>query len=92
MTRLVPISEKDNRRQGSENGLPRNMQNYLNQSQVNTLRQLELLGWRLFFIRRENCVPPLVVLRHQDSGKFSVIEERGLANMSPEIAMRAARH
>lgn len=91
MTRLVPISDKNERRQPGQNGLPRNIQNYLNQSQVNTLRQMELLGWRLQFIRRENCVPPLVVLRHQDSGNYSVLEERGWANMKPQISLRPQR-
>ena len=91
MTRIISATAKSERRQASSNAIPRNMQNYLNQAQLQTLRQMELLGWRLQFIRREMCNPPLVVLRHQDSGKFSVLEESGWANMKPEMRLRAIK-
>lgn len=91
MTRITPAPAKTERRINGQTALPRNVQNYLNQAQAQTLRQMELLGWRLQFIRRELSTPPLVVLRHQDSGKYSVLEERGWANMKPEIKLRPAR-
>ncbi len=90
MTRLVPVSDTANRRVRSNNALPSPIQNYLNQLQMNCLRSMELLDWRLLFVRRENCVPPLVVLRHKDTGKMAVIDERGVANFYPRLTVRAA--
>ena len=91
MTRIISATAKSERRQALSNAIPRNIQNYLNQPQLQTLRQMELLGWRLQFIRRETCTPPLVVLRHQDSGKFSVLEDSGWANMKPDLRLRAVK-
>jgi hypothetical protein len=88
MTRIISSTAKSERRQSGQNAIPRNIQNYLNAAQVQTLRQMELLGWRLQFIRRELCAPPLVVLKHKDSGKYSVLEERGWANMKPDLKLR----
>ncbi len=91
MTRVISTSAKSERRQSLQNAIPRNIQNFLNAAQMQTLRQMELLGWRLEFIRRELCTPPLVVLRHRDSGKYSVLEDRGWANMKPDIRLRVQR-
>lgn len=92
MTRIVSMPTRSERRQqGAQTALPRNMQNYINQAQAQTLRQMELLGWKLQFIRRELSTPPLIVLRHQDSGKYSVLEERGWANMKPDLKLRLSR-
>lgn len=91
MTRIISASAKSERRQVLSNAIPRNIQNYLSQPQLQTLRQMELLGWRLQFVRREASSPPLVVLRHQDSGKFSVLEDTGWANMKPELRLRLTK-
>ncbi|MEY4590622.1 MAG: hypothetical protein RL497_2698 [Pseudomonadota bacterium] len=91
MTRIISATAKSERRQVTSNAIPRNIQNYLSQAQLQTLRQMELLGWRLQFVRREASNPPLVVLRHQDSGKFSVLEDTGWANMKPELRLRSVK-
>lgn len=93
MSRWNSVPQKVNRRQCDPhaldtNALPRPIQNYLNQPQMNCLRRMELLDWRLLFVRREHCNPPLVVLRHKDSGALAVLDDQGRLNLNPRMSLR----
>lgn len=76
-----------NRRKG-DNAIPHNIDKYLNEDQVLSLRQMESFGWQLAFVRRPLFQEHVAVVSNSDSTKFGVLEDDGSINTSPQFYIR----
>lgn len=78
---------KRNRRRG-EAPIPHNVDKYLNEDQLMSLRQMESFGWELAFIRRPLFQEPVAVVSNSDHTNFGVLELDGSINTKPDIVIR----
>ncbi len=68
--------------------VPDNIDDYLNEQQQSTIRQMKRIGWSLFFVRRSNPSDPVTVMMLPMSGETAKIERSGAFNMHHEVAIR----
>ncbi len=68
--------------------VPMDLQRYLNDDQMATLRQLENYGWELIFLRRPLFLEPTLVLKHVESGCMAVLDDHGELVQDPDISLR----
>lgn len=80
---------KRDRRTGLE-PVPDRVSEFLNETQLEALRQIETFGWKLQFIRRPPSEQPVVVVFCSDGEKMGVLEEDGTVNMFPDMDLRCS--
>lgn len=68
--------------------VPENLDEYLNEFQMLTLRKVEDFGWRLAFIRRPLFQEIVAVVVSDDGTKHGVLEEDGSINMDHKLLIR----
>jgi len=68
--------------------VPDNLDDYLNEAQLRTLRKVEDFGWQLAFIRRPLFQDIVPVVVSDDGTKHGVLEEDGNINMQHELMIR----
>ena len=69
--------------------VPNNATEMLNQQQILALRQIEVFGWRLQFIRRPLLQELIAVVADgHDMKKIAILEANGRINMEPNISVR----
>lgn len=68
--------------------VPDNFMEFLNHSQLLSLRKVESFGWQLLFIRRPLFLEPTIVVADPDSGRKAVLEECGKINQQYQIVIR----
>jgi hypothetical protein len=68
--------------------VPENLDEYLNEFQLRTLRKVEDFGWRLAFIRRPLFQEIVPVVVSDDGTKHGVLEEDGSINMHHKLLIR----
>ncbi|MEA2094876.1 MAG: hypothetical protein U9P11_09970 [Pseudomonadota bacterium] len=68
--------------------VPDNFDELLNQHQMRTLRQFEMFGWQLHFVRRPLFQEPVPVILSPEGDKFATLESDGRINMTPDSALR----
>jgi hypothetical protein len=68
--------------------VPDNLDDYLNEGQLRTLRKVEDFGWRLAFVRRPLFQDIVPVVVSDDGTKHGVLEEDGNINMQHELMIR----
>ncbi|UCC57167.1 MAG: hypothetical protein JSU75_05405 [Gammaproteobacteria bacterium] len=68
--------------------VPDNLDEYLNEAQLRTLRKVEDFGWQLAFIRRPLFQEILPVVVSDDGVKHGVLEEDGSINMHHKLLIR----
>ncbi len=71
-----------------ENAVPTELSGLLTKEQLTSLANLEFFGWRLWFVRRPLFAIPKVMLQHEISGIYALLEEDGNLNLEPEIPLR----
>jgi hypothetical protein len=64
------------------------MKRELNDDQLNTLRELEMFGWELKFIRHKPFAPGIPVVFDGDRKKFAVLREDGTLDDKPGFDIR----
>jgi hypothetical protein len=68
--------------------IPNNINDYLNEAQRVSLRQIESYGWRLEFIRRPLFQDPVPVVFGPTNGQIGVLLEDGTIDKSANILVR----
>ncbi|GHB96517.1 hypothetical protein [Thermomonas carbonis] len=66
----------------------RELRRQLNESQLDTLGQLERYGWELKFVRRPLFQPVIPVLFDPDRHGYAILEEDGSLNEHPPFVIR----
>ena len=64
------------------------MKRELNEYQHNTLRELEMFGWELKFIRHKPFAPVIPVVFDGERKKFAVLREDGTLDDNPGFDIR----
>jgi hypothetical protein len=82
-----PAGRKQVNRQ-KENAVPTELSGLLTKDQLTSLANLEFFGWRLWFIRRPLFAIPKVMLQHEISGIYALLEEDGNLNLEPDLPLR----
>lgn len=73
---------------GTQAPVPSNLEYYLSDSQLNSLRHLESSGWRLMFVRRPLFDSPTVVIQSPEQQHFAALEADGKLNLEPPTLLR----
>lgn len=68
--------------------VPDNLDELLNPHQLRALRQIEVFGWQLHFVRRPLFQEPVPVILSPEGDKYATLELDGRINMTPDSAMR----
>jgi hypothetical protein len=82
-----PAGRKQVNRQ-KENAVPTELSGLLTKDQLTSLANLEFFGWRLWFVRRPLFAIPKVMLQHEVSGIYALLEEDGNLNLEPDLPLR----
>lgn len=69
--------------------IPDNLEDWLNKAQLQSLRKLENLGFRLIFMRRPMFRDPVPIAINDRGNKLGILEKDGRLNMEVDIAMRS---
>ncbi len=75
-------------KRSGKGAVPLNLRQYLNRSQMSSLRAMETFGWRLAFVRRTEADETVVVAKHSQQG-FGLLEHDGSINTSVSIGIRS---
>jgi hypothetical protein len=67
----------------------RDMKRLLNADQIDTLTQLELIGWTIRFVRRQDDGSSLAAVYNPDQKAIAIIEPDGRLEEKPKMAFRA---
>jgi hypothetical protein len=78
----------DNEKRHGNEPIPKNLEDWLSQDQLDALKQIGNLGWQLKFIRRPAFKEPIVVVYCSDDNKIGVLEKDGTIDMNPDITIR----
>jgi hypothetical protein len=79
----------DQEKRNGDKPVPDNATQMLNQQQILVLRQVEVFGWRLQFIRRPLLQEPIAVVADgHDMKKIAILEANGRINIEPNISVR----
>jgi hypothetical protein len=76
-------------KRGSQEPIPRNLDQYLTSLQLQSLDHLQDFGWQLAFVRRPLFEMPTVVLLSPEGKQYATLEEEGSLNLEPEQCWRA---
>lgn len=68
--------------------IPKNLEDWLSQDQLDALKQLGNFGWQLKFIRRPAFQDPIVIVYSRDKDEFGVLEKDGKIDMDSGITIR----
>ncbi len=71
-----------------ENAVPKELSRLLTKDQLTSLANLEFFGWRLWFVRRPLFAIPKIMLQHETSGLYALLEEDGNLNLEPDLPLR----
>jgi hypothetical protein len=71
-----------------EAAVPDNLEDYLNVTQVNALRQIENFGWELKFVRRPLFQEPIAVIINTDGDRIGTLEPDGRIDLHQEFNLR----
>lgn len=78
----------DNDRRSEQQKRLAEMKRELNPQQLDTLRDLEMFGWELKFVRRKPFAAPIPVVFNGTRDKFAVLNEDGTLNENPGFDIR----
>ncbi len=78
----------ENEKRHNDDPIPKNLEDWLSQDQLDALNQIRNFGWELKFIRRPVFQDPIVVVICSDGNKVGVLEKDGKINMNPGITIR----
>jgi hypothetical protein len=68
--------------------VPDNVDDLLNEDQRHSLRQIEVFGWQLHFVRRPLFQEPVPVILSPEGDKYAILEPDGRINMTPDSVIR----
>ena len=68
--------------------IPKNLEDWLSQDQLDAIKQLDNFGWQLKFIRRPAFQDPIVIVYSRDKDEFGVLEKDGKIDMDSGITIR----
>lgn len=80
------MTEKERRRVSTQ--MHSALARELNETQKQTLRELERFGWELKFVRRPLFQAPIPVVFDGDRKTFAVLEADGTLNENPGFVIR----
>lgn len=80
--------EAYNDKRNTEVSVPDNLDEYLNDAQMRSLRRVEEFGWRLAFIRRPLFQDIVPVIMSDNGEKHGVLEKDGSINTQHELVIR----
>lgn len=83
---IVSSSWVEKRR--GEEPIPDNLEDYLNQHQINALRQIENFGWELKFVRRPLFQEPIAVIMNTDGDRIGTLESDGRIDLKENFDLR----
>ncbi|WP_188150040.1 hypothetical protein [Teredinibacter waterburyi] len=84
----TPSSTPTREKRGAQPPIPRNLEEFLNEEQLLSLRLMRGFGWSLAFIRRPLFQEPLVVVTSDEQNKVGILEPDGSINTRESVAMR----
>jgi hypothetical protein len=68
--------------------IPKNLEDYLNESQMLTIHRIINFGWEIRFIRRPLFQHPVAVLWNPQGEQIGILEEDGRINLESDIQLR----
>ncbi|NNJ94185.1 MAG: hypothetical protein HKP57_05525, partial [Halobacteria archaeon] len=71
-----------------ESPVPDNLEDFLNQAQINALRQIENFGWELKFVRRPLFQEPIAVIINTDGDRVGTLEADGRIDLQQNFELR----
>lgn len=78
----------ENDKRHNDDPIPKNLEDWLSQDQLDALKQISNFGWELKFVRRPAFQDPVAVIFCADGNKIGVLEKDGKINMNPDITIR----
>ena len=78
----------DNEKRHGDDPIPKNIEDWLTQDQLDALNQISNFGWELKFVRRPAFQDPIAVVYRADGNKIGVLQKDGKIDMSPDITIR----
>lgn len=78
----------ENERRVGSKPVPDNLSRYLNEIQIQELRNLEDFGWELLFVRRPAIQKTVAVVVDANGNIVGVLEDTGNVNTDTGIAVR----
>lgn len=76
-------------KRGTQEPVPKNLEYFLSDLQMQCLLHLEDFGWRLAFVRRPLFQECTVALLSPEGKQFATIEDDGSLNLEPNILLRS---
>jgi len=83
----MPDAVENEKRRNAE-PIPRNLEDWLSQDQLDALKQLGNFGWQLKFIRRPAFQDPIVIIYSRDRDQFGILEKDGKIDTDSGITIR----
>lgn len=77
----------EDKRTGQE-PVPADLDRFLNQLQITTLRKIEDFGWRLWFVRRPLFQPVVAVVSNPERSNTAIPEDDGSMNKQHGLMLR----
>ena len=68
--------------------VPENIEDWLNNTQLQILRQIEELGFKLIFMRRPVLQDPVPIVINNQGNQIGVLEKDGRVNTEVHIDLR----
>ena len=78
----------ENDKRTGQLAVPDNLQDWLNDTQMQILRKIEGLGFKLIFMRRPVFQDPIPVVINDKGNKIGILETDGRLNMEPDLELR----
>lgn len=81
----------ENDKRTGQLAVPANLQDWLNDTQMQILRKIEGLGFKLIFMRRPVFQDPIPVVINDKGNKIGILEADGRLNMEPDLVLRSKK-
>ncbi len=78
----------DKEKRSDDSAIPQPLNEYMNESQIMSLRRIEGFGWELRFIRIPMFQDPVPVVFSADGKSIGILDEDGRVNLEHEMAVR----
>lgn len=84
----MEVIEMDRPLRGDKSPIPRKLQKYLNETQLNALGAIEKFGWTVAFVRRPLYMPPTVFMVNRAGKRYGILLEDGTLDQDVEMDVR----
>lgn len=78
----------ENDKRTGQSPIPDNLEDWLNEIQLQILKKIEGLGFRLIFMRRPVLEDPVPIVINDRGDKIGILEIDGRLNMETDITLR----